>query len=89
MATPALPHAREHFQEVKRWLFRARPRTRRLKLVETLALGDRRFVAILSVNGRELLVGATPQTVALLGELPSEANEFDATITFGAATGIQ
>lgn len=84
MATPALPAA----LDVKRW-FRVRPRTRRLKLVETLALGDRRFVAILSVNGRELLVGATPQSVALLGELPSEANEFETSISFGVAAGIQ
>ncbi len=85
MASYSLPHPRD----MKRWLFRARPRARRLKLVETLALGERRFVAILSVNGRELLVGATPQSVALLGELPSESNEFETSVSFGAATGIQ
>jgi len=87
MATSALPHA----FTLKRWLFHARPRARRLKLVETLALGDRRFIAILSVNGRELLVGATPQSVALLGELPSAANEFDTCVSFNPTghSGIQ
>lgn len=87
MATSILPHP----FTLKRWLFRARARTRRLKLVETLALGDRRFIAILNVNGRELLVGATPQSVALLGELPSAANEFDQCVSFDPSTltGIQ
>lgn len=75
---------------LKRWLFWQRPRRRerRLRLVETLALGERRFVAVLNVDGREFLVGATPQSVALLGELAGEANDFAETVVF-ASTGVQ
>ncbi|MGH9393990.1 MAG: flagellar biosynthetic protein FliO [Terriglobales bacterium] len=53
------------------WLGRPtlRRRLRRLKLVETLSLGDRRLVAVLSVDGREFLVGATLHSMSLLGEL--------------------
>lgn len=58
--------------KLSRWFSSSR-RTRRLKLQETLPLGDRRLAAILSVDGREFLVGATPQSVSLLGELLPEA----------------
>lgn len=53
----------------RRWL-RARPRReRRLRLVETLPLGERRFVAVVSLDGREYLVGGTPSSLALLSEI--------------------
>ncbi|MGH9483316.1 MAG: flagellar biosynthetic protein FliO, partial [Terriglobales bacterium] len=44
-------------------------RAQRLRLVETLPLGERRFVAVVSIDGHEFLVGATPHSLALLGEL--------------------
>jgi len=57
----------------RRW-WRARPRReRRLRLVETLALGERRFVAVVSLDGREYLVGGTPSSLALLSELEDPA----------------
>jgi flagellar biogenesis protein FliO len=57
--------------DLKRWLGkpRIRRRNRRLRLLETLPLGERRFVAVLSLDGRELLIGATPHSLALLGEI--------------------
>jgi flagellar biogenesis protein FliO len=60
--------------DLKRWLAkpRVRRRSRRLRLVETLPLGERRFVAVLSLDGRELLIGATPHSLALLGEIGEE-----------------
>ncbi len=66
-----------HNLDLKRWLAKpgVRRRARRLRLVETLALGDRRFVAVLSLDGRELLVGATLHSLTLLGELSGEAEE--------------
>lgn len=70
MATHTIPQA----LPPKRWRFWQRPtrRQRRLKLVETLPLGERRFVAVVNVDGRDFLVGAAPQSVALLTELINE-----------------
>ncbi|TAN21364.1 MAG: hypothetical protein EPN33_12115 [Acidobacteria bacterium] len=59
-----------HGFDLRRWL--ARPhhrRQRRLRLIETLSLGERRFIGLLSVDGRELLVGATTHSLSLLTEL--------------------
>lgn len=49
-----------------RW---GRRRTGRLRLVESISLGDRRSAGILEIEGRRFLIGATPQAVTLLGEL--------------------
>ncbi|MGH9418206.1 MAG: flagellar biosynthetic protein FliO [Terriglobales bacterium] len=63
----------------KQWLASPRPRRRlrRLRMLETLSLGDRRFVAVISVDGRELLVGGTPQSLALLTELEGGLGRFE------------
>jgi flagellar biosynthetic protein FliO len=41
----------------------------RLRIEETLALGDRRFVSILDVEGERFLLGLTPQGLALIARL--------------------
>lgn len=65
-----------HTFDLKRWLASPRKRrARRLRLEETLSLGDRRFVALLRVDGRELLIGATPHSLTLLDELGDEGLE--------------
>ena len=47
-----------------------------LRLIASLSLGDRRFAGILEVEGRRFLIGTTPQTVTLLGELqPTDVAE--------------
>jgi len=70
-------------------IFRSHRSTRRLRLVETLPLGERRLAAILSVDGREFLVAATPQSVSLLGELAIEGDEHaSAALSFATATGL-
>jgi|GEM_PF-3774701 len=51
---------------------RLRRRTRRLKMIETLALGDRRVIAVVQVDGRELLVGSTLHSMTLLGDLSGD-----------------
>lgn len=48
-------------------------RDRRLRLRETLSLGERRLVAILECDSREYLVAATGQTVSLLAPLEPPA----------------
>ncbi|HWG36350.1 MAG TPA: flagellar biosynthetic protein FliO [Terriglobales bacterium] len=51
---------------------RLRRRARRLKMIETLSLGDRRVIAVVQVDGRELLVGSTLHSMTLLGDLSAD-----------------
>ncbi len=50
-------------------------RERRLRLRETLSLGERRMVAIVECDRREFLVAATGQTVSLLAPLEPRAEQ--------------
>lgn len=47
----------------------ARTSTKRLQITETVALGEKRFVAILSVEGQEFLIGGSASSVSLLAPL--------------------
>ena len=59
----------------------------RLRVEETLALGDRRFVSILGVEGERFLIALTPQGLSLLSRLdPGDRGEPD---TFDEALGRQ
>ena len=51
--------------------------TKRLRVSETVALGEKRFVAIVSVEGREFLIGGGTSGVSLLAHLgsPSESED--------------
>jgi flagellar biogenesis protein FliO len=42
---------------------------RRLRLCETVALGDKRFVAVVEFENRRFLLAGAPQSVTLLTEL--------------------
>jgi flagellar biogenesis protein FliO len=42
--------------------------TKRLRLAETVSLGEKRFVAIVSVENREYLIGGAPSGVSLLAQ---------------------
>ncbi|HEY7098549.1 MAG TPA: flagellar biosynthetic protein FliO [Terriglobales bacterium] len=46
-------------------------RTRQLRLCETLALGEKRFVAVVQFERQRFLIGGTSTGVALLSELPA------------------
>jgi flagellar protein FliO/FliZ len=48
--------------------------TKRLRLAETLNLGEKRFVALVSVEGREFLIGGGATGVSLLAQL-GDSNE--------------
>lgn len=58
-----------------KWLTRhsrgvlARGMPRRLKVAETVSLGEKRFVSILQVDGEQFLVGGSPSNVVLLAKL--------------------
>jgi hypothetical protein len=67
-----------NFQTVKKaltqaWLWMhakyAQTATKRLRLAETLQLGEKRFVALVSVEGREFLIGGGTSGVSLLAQL--------------------
>lgn len=48
----------------------------KLRVEETLALGDRRFVSILDAEGERFLIGLTPQGISLISRLdPGERGE--------------
>lgn len=46
--------------------------TRRLRLVESLSVGPRHKVAVLSWDGQEWLVGVGPQGLSVLGTAPEK-----------------
>lgn len=62
------------------WALRRTNSLRRARLpiaVETaVPLGDRRSLVVVSVEGRRLLLGLTPQSVSLVTELKSPGGEF-------------
>jgi flagellar biogenesis protein FliO len=46
-----------------------RSNSKRLQLAETISLGEKRFVAVIRVDGREFLVGGGATSVTLLTQL--------------------
>lgn len=51
--------------------------TKRLRVAETVSLGEKRFVALVSVEGREFLIGGGSSGVSLLTALDSAARSAD------------
>jgi flagellar biogenesis protein FliO len=60
--------------EVMAWWQRllrlGRRNPRRLRLCESLALGERRFVAVVEFEAARFLLGGTPSSLVLLSRLP-------------------
>lgn len=53
-----------------KWALRwGRPRSRQLRLCESLPLGERRFVAVVEFEGARFLLGGTPSSLVLLSPL--------------------
>lgn len=67
------------FASAARWLaalvggWRKRP-ARQLRLCETLALGERRFLVVVQFEEQRFLIGGTGSSVALLAQLPAAEN---------------
>ena len=53
---------------------------RRLRLCETLALGEKRFVAVIEFEGQQFLLGGSAASVSLLARL-GESPDFSARLT--------
>ena len=70
--TAPLPASASPLRRALSWL-RTRWTTqtagKRLRVVETVALGEKRFVAIIQADGRKFLIGGGAQNVALLTQL--------------------
>jgi flagellar biogenesis protein FliO len=47
-------------------------RDRKMRLCETLSLGERRFLALVLVEQQKFLVGGSGNSIALLARLPSQ-----------------
>src|SRR5579875_75163 len=45
---------------------------KRLQMLETVPLGEKRFVALVQVDGRQFLIGGAPSNVGMLAELSAE-----------------
>ena len=54
--------------------------TSAMKVETAFPLGERRSLAIVSVEGRRLLLGLTPVNISLVAELPREAQTFGAAV---------
>jgi hypothetical protein len=52
--------------------------TKRLRVAETVSLGEKRFVALISVEGREFLIGGGAAGVSLLAQLGATADSGNA-----------
>jgi flagellar biogenesis protein FliO len=61
--------------------------TRRLRVAETMSLGEKRFVSIVSVDGREFLIGGGTSGVSLLAQLGTASESPDARLRELSAQG--
>ena len=50
----------------------ARSSTKRLRVAETVSLGEKRFVAVVQVDGRHFLLAGGPTNIALLAQLDTK-----------------
>jgi hypothetical protein len=62
----------EHGSSAWKWIVQKRTQqlaTRRLRVAETVSLGEKRFVSIVQVDGTQFLVGGAAGSVSLLAVL--------------------
>ena len=61
----------------------SRSNSKRLHVAETISLGEKRFVAVIKVDGREFLVGGGSSSVSLLAQLNGKESKesFDELLT--------
>jgi len=71
----------ERFQQAWRWLERKRSQqlsSRRLRVAETISLGEKRSVSIVQVDGSQFLIGCSSASVQLLAVLDKQDGGGDA-----------
>jgi len=52
---------------------RVRPNRKRLRVCETVPLGDKRFVAVIQVDDQQFLLGGSASSISLLAQLEKPA----------------
>lgn len=68
------------FRSMCRWIsgkYVAQRQARRLKVSETVSLGEKKFVSILQVDGTQFLVGGTANSITLLATIDGNSNFAD------------
>lgn len=65
----------------------ARPASGRLRVAETVGLGEKRFVSVIEVDGERLLIGGSASSVVLLTRLKSSAEMQSGDRTVGESFG--
>ena len=61
---------------------------RRLRLCETLSLGEKRFIAVIEYDRKKFLLAGTPQNISLLQRLDDGVEETDPDIVPGIESWI-
>lgn len=71
-----LRHWRKISRAVAKWIAKHRPQTqpRRLRLRESVVLGEKRFVAVIEFEHQRFLIGGAAQSVQLLARLDSPSS---------------
>jgi hypothetical protein len=70
------------------WLRGGAPARKQLRLVETVPLGEKRFVAIIHAQGRKYLVGGGSSGVALLTSLDEPVSHSDSIPPVAEPVGV-
>jgi hypothetical protein len=70
------------------WFRGVAPARKQLRLVETVPLGEKRFVAIIHAQGRKYLVGGGASGVALLTSLDEPASQRDSIAPLAAPVEV-
>ncbi len=66
---------REGLRKALRWMQERREAqiaAKRLRVCETVSLGEKRFLALVQVDGKQFLVGGAPNSVSMLAALDSQ-----------------
>lgn len=69
-----LNRKKQWWRELAQWIsaLRRDHMPKRLRVIESLQLGEKRQLLVVSVNGRELLIGAAANFLATLADLNAE-----------------
>ena len=68
-ALMAKPNVLDFATRIGRWIkghVKIQPARKRLRVCETVSLGDKRFIAVVQLDGQEFLVGGAPNSLSLL-----------------------
>ncbi len=78
MTATTIPFPGSLWGRAWRWLVglsRGPRQVKRLRLSETLQLGERRFLAVVEFERQRFLIGGTASSIAMLGELKNGTSQ--------------